>query len=108
VLASAKRSSFVAVLDRRAVRVLGSGDRDPSGARAGAILQGLIAREPAERRPTIRGWLASGFLPPQVTIVERRVTRCDDDSAAVAVRSCGAAARGGRCAVLARRCVLRL
>lgn len=44
------------------------GDRDPSGARVGAILQALIAREPAERRPRIRGWLPPGFLPPQVTI----------------------------------------
>jgi hypothetical protein len=44
------------------------GDRDPSGARVGAILQALIAREPAERRPVIRGWLPAGFLPPQVTI----------------------------------------
>lgn len=44
------------------------GDRDPSGARVGAILQALIARAPSERRPTIRGWLPRGFLPPQVTI----------------------------------------
>lgn len=45
------------------------GDRDPSGARVGALLQALIAREPDERRPTIRGWLPSGFLPPQVAII---------------------------------------
>ena len=45
------------------------GDRDASGARVGAILQALIAREPAERRPVIRGWLPPGFVPPQVTIV---------------------------------------
>jgi len=45
------------------------GDRDPSGARVGALLQALIAREPSERRPTIRGWLPPGFVPPQVTIV---------------------------------------
>jgi hypothetical protein len=44
------------------------GDRDASGARVGAILQALIAREPAESRPLIRGWLPPGFLPPQVTI----------------------------------------
>jgi hypothetical protein len=31
------------------------GKRDPSGACVGAILQGLIAREPIERRPVIRG-----------------------------------------------------
>jgi len=45
------------------------GDRDPSGARIGAILQTLIAREPAERRPSIRAWLPQGFLPPQLTII---------------------------------------
>jgi predicted N-acetyltransferase YhbS len=45
-----------------------AGDRDPSGARVGAILQVLIARDPAERRPTIRGWLPDGFCPPQVRI----------------------------------------
>lgn len=44
------------------------GDRDPSGARVGALLQALIARAPVEQRPTIRAWLPSGFLPPQVTI----------------------------------------
>ena len=45
------------------------GDRDASGARVGAILQALIAREPAERRPTIRGWLPPGFVPPQIKIL---------------------------------------
>jgi hypothetical protein len=45
------------------------GDRDSSGARVGAMLQALIAREPAERRPIIQGWLPSGFMPPQVTIL---------------------------------------
>jgi hypothetical protein len=45
------------------------GDRDSSGARVGAILQALIARQPAERRPEIRGWLPPGFRPPQVTIL---------------------------------------
>jgi hypothetical protein len=45
------------------------GDRDPSGARVGAILQALIAREPVERRPTIRAWLPPGFVPPQVTTI---------------------------------------
>jgi hypothetical protein len=48
------------------------GDRDPSGARVGAILQALIAREPMERRPIIRGWLPHGFVPPQITIVSAR------------------------------------
>ena len=56
------------------ISVLGStwtleecGDRDPTGARVGAILQGLIAREPAAR-PSIHGWLPPAFVPPQVTI----------------------------------------
>jgi hypothetical protein len=44
------------------------GDRDPSGARVGALLQALIAREPVKRRPTIRAWLPARFLPPQVTV----------------------------------------
>ncbi len=48
------------------------GDRDPAGARVGAILQALIAREPAERRATIRGWLPPGFVPPQVAIVSAK------------------------------------
>jgi hypothetical protein len=48
------------------------GDRDPSGARVGAILQALIAREPVERRPTIRAWLPRGFVPPQVTIASAK------------------------------------
>ncbi len=51
------------------------GDRDPSGARVGAILQALIAREPAERRPTIRAWLPPGFVPPQVTIVSAKPSK---------------------------------
>ncbi len=48
------------------------GDRDSSGARVGAVLQALIAREPAERRPVIRGWLPPGFVPPQITIVSAK------------------------------------
>jgi hypothetical protein len=51
------------------------GDRDPSGARVGALLQALIAREPVEQRPTIRGWFPAGFLPPQVSIVATRPAR---------------------------------
>ncbi len=43
-----------------------AGDRDPNGARLGAILQALIARAPSEKRPSIRAWLPEGFLPPQV------------------------------------------
>lgn len=46
-----------------------AGDRDASGARCGAILQALIAREPSESRPSIKAWLPDGFVPPQVTII---------------------------------------
>jgi predicted N-acetyltransferase YhbS len=45
------------------------GDRDPTGARVGALLQVLIARAPAERRPTIVAWLPDTFVPPQVTVI---------------------------------------
>jgi hypothetical protein len=44
------------------------GDQDPSGARVGALLQALLAREPDQRRPTIRAWFPPGFLPPQLTV----------------------------------------
>ena len=52
-----------------------AGDRDPTGARLGAILQALIAREPAEKRPSIRAWLPGGVLPPQVTIIGETPSR---------------------------------
>ncbi len=45
------------------------GDRDPSGARLGALLQAAIAREPVEQRPVIRGWVPASIAPPQLTIV---------------------------------------
>jgi hypothetical protein len=48
------------------------GDRDGSGARVGALLQALIAREPVELRPVICGWLPPGFLPPQLTIASAK------------------------------------
>jgi GNAT superfamily N-acetyltransferase len=49
-----------------------AGDRDPSGARIGAILQVLVARDPAERRPALRAWLPIDLRPPQLRIVEGR------------------------------------
>jgi len=52
-----------------------AGDRDPAGARLGAILQVLLAREPSVRRPRITGWLPDGFLPPQVTVAGRAPSR---------------------------------
>jgi hypothetical protein len=42
------------------------GDRDPSGARVGAMLQALAARTPAAPAPDIRAWWPARFHPPQV------------------------------------------
>ena len=50
------------------------GDRDPSGARVGAILQTLIARDPAEKRVPIKTWLPHGFCPPQLTSIGSQVS----------------------------------
>lgn len=47
------------------------GDRDPSGARVGALLQLLLAREPSQEVPVLAGWLPEGWLPPQLSIVSR-------------------------------------
>jgi predicted N-acetyltransferase YhbS len=50
-----------------------AGDRDPAGARLGALLQVLLAREPSLRPPTIRAWWPRAFaLPPQVQIAARQ------------------------------------
>ena len=46
-----------------------AGDRDPTGARIGAILQTLIARDPAEPRPSIVAWLPATLRPPQIDVV---------------------------------------
>ena len=54
--------------------VLECGDRDPTGARAGALLQALIAREPTGPRPLIRSSLPPGFLPQQVAVVSTQPT----------------------------------
>ena len=47
------------------------GDRDPTGARVGAILQVLLARTPSETPPPLVSWLPDGWLPPQVRITSR-------------------------------------
>jgi predicted N-acetyltransferase YhbS len=58
-------------VERNTWTLLECGDRDPTGARVGAMLQVLIAREPSQPRPTITGRLPPGWLPPQVTVLER-------------------------------------
>jgi GNAT superfamily N-acetyltransferase len=52
-----------------------AGDRDPAGARLGAILQTLIARDPAGQRPCIRAWLPAKLRPPQIEIVGEQPSR---------------------------------
>jgi GNAT superfamily N-acetyltransferase len=50
-----------------------AGDRDPAAARLGAMLQVLLARDPARRLPAIRAWWPPAFpVPPQVTVESRR------------------------------------
>jgi GNAT superfamily N-acetyltransferase len=65
--------AFVLITRSRAAATLEAcGDRDPSGARVGAILQALRARTPREPTPDIAAWLPPRFLPPQTTIVKER------------------------------------
>lgn len=51
------------------------GDRDPSGARVGALLQVLRARTPGEPGPMFAGSLPAGWLPPQLKIERAAVVR---------------------------------
>jgi GNAT superfamily N-acetyltransferase len=45
------------------------GDRDPTGARVGAMLQVLSARTPAEPPLRLIGWLPDSLRPPQLRVV---------------------------------------
>ncbi len=51
-----------------------AGDRDPSGARLGAMLQVMLAREPSLAPPTIGGWWPHDVTPPQLESLERKPT----------------------------------
>jgi hypothetical protein len=49
-----------------------AGDRDPAGARLGAILQVLLAREPSRPAPLIRAWWPPAMcVPPQIRLTNR-------------------------------------
>lgn len=49
-----------------------AGDRDPAGARLGAMLQVLLAREPSCPTPLIRAWWPRSFpAPPQLELTAR-------------------------------------
>jgi len=53
-----------------------AGDRDPSCARLGAMLQVLIAREPSHAPPLIRTWWPRPLaLPPQIQLTARTVPK---------------------------------
>lgn len=51
------------------------GDRDPAGARFGAMLQVLAARTPAEAVAPLRTWLPEEFLPVQLEKLDERLPR---------------------------------
>jgi GNAT superfamily N-acetyltransferase len=51
-----------------------AGDRDPAGARLGAMLQVMLARTPHLAQPPIAAWLPHGFVPPQVARVHVQPT----------------------------------
>ena len=49
-----------------------AGDRDPAGARLGAIFQVLLAREPSHALPLIRAWWPRALpVPPQLELTDR-------------------------------------
>jgi hypothetical protein len=50
------------------------GDRDPTGARVGAMLQAMLARDPSRPPPEIQAWWPAGWIPPQLEIVGTRAT----------------------------------
>jgi len=53
-----------------------AGDRDPAGARLGAMLQVLLAREPAHSPPLIRAWWPRSMpVPPQIELTDRIAAR---------------------------------
>ncbi len=63
-------AAYVVLLRSNGARMLSEcGDRDPTGARVGALLQALFARRPGEQHAPIRGWLPHGFRPPQLDMV---------------------------------------
>ena len=52
-----------------------AGDRDPSGARLGAMLQVMLARHPGERLPEIKCWWPQALVPPQIKIAAASPTQ---------------------------------
>jgi predicted N-acetyltransferase YhbS len=52
-----------------------AGDRDPAGARLGAMLQVMLARYPSERLPEIKCWWPQALVPPQVKVAASTPTQ---------------------------------
>jgi GNAT superfamily N-acetyltransferase len=71
-----RAAAYVIITRGPAGRVLEDcGDRDPTGARVGAILQVLAARDPAASPMRLRGWLPQSFRPPQLRVVHEGPSR---------------------------------
>jgi hypothetical protein len=51
------------------------GDRDPTGARIGAMLQVLASRTPAETSQPMTTWLPPSLRPPQIKVLEETPAR---------------------------------
>jgi len=63
----------VLLVDANGWTLTEAGDRDPAGARLGALFQVLIAREPSRQRPIIRAWWPRAFaVPPQLQLIDRQ------------------------------------
>ena len=60
--------------DAESWSIASCGDRDPSGARIGAMLQALVARTPGSRPPVIHAWWPARLDPVQLAIHRRKVT----------------------------------
>lgn len=52
-----------------------AGDRDPAGARLGAMLQVMLARHPSERLPEIRCWWPQSLIPQQIKVAASMPTQ---------------------------------
>jgi predicted N-acetyltransferase YhbS len=52
-----------------------AGDRDPAGARLGAMLQVMLARTPGERLPEIKCWWPHALVPPQLKVAASTPTQ---------------------------------
>jgi predicted N-acetyltransferase YhbS len=68
-----RAAAYVVLLEVGAFAMLTEcGDRDPSGARVGAMLQTILARDAASLAH-LRAWLPPDFVPPQVEVVAHEV-----------------------------------